>query len=135
MAFAGRLGYHIDHSQVGKLVVDLQRAPLRVKDAAADAFKDEADQLHRDMRQRARGHRYLPKLPRTLTRRKLDDLDYTVGFNFRGQGHLAHIVLYPSGGARNAPIYDFTADLRRRGPKFVEYLADVCEDAVFRSSR
>jgi hypothetical protein len=76
-------------------------------------------------------HRHLPKFARALTKQKVDDLHYVVGFNVgpRLQGSLAQIIVF--GSVNNAPVYNFYGPITRRAPYFLEHLAKIAEDAVF----
>jgi hypothetical protein len=112
-----------------ELAVDLSRAPDRLREAAGDLFKNEADALKRDMQRDAMNHRYLPKFARQLNQQKLAPMDHVIGFHTRGQGSLAHIIVF--GSVNNAPVYNFYGPLQRRTPFFVEHLARVAEDSVF----
>lgn len=123
--------FSVDASEVHELTVDLSRAPERLRRNLGEVWRNEADALLRDMKRQAEGHRYLPKFASKLSKEKQDELDYIVGFNKTGQGELANIIVFPSGGARNAPVYDFYGPINRRIGPFVEHLGRIAEDSVF----
>jgi hypothetical protein len=83
---------------------------------AHDALADGGDMVDKGMKRDARGHRYLPRLPRSVSHEFLDYWTQEIGLSpIPGtQGRLAHIIVY--GSVNNAPVYDHTAGLRRPNP-------------------
>lgn len=120
----------IDAHEIAELALDLERAPHRLSRELREVFSNEADALKRDMRRDAMNHRYLPEFARELDKEKIEDLHHVVGFKTRNQGSLAHIIVDPTGGARNAPVYDFYAQFRRRIPPFLDHIARIAGDAA-----
>lgn len=119
----------IDGDQLNELEADLRGAPARIQVDTREGVKRAAKRIAKEMRVDASGHRYLADLPRAVS--------YTAFFNEaeiglgprRGtQGSLAHIIAY--GSVNNAPVYDYTAGLRRAEPKILEDFADDAESDV-----
>jgi hypothetical protein len=86
-------------------------------------------------RRDARGHRYLPRLPRSVSHEFLDYWTQEIGLSpIPGtQGRLAHIIVY--GSINNTPVYDHTAGLRRATPRILERFAGQLEDDTLGSKQ
>ena len=123
------VGYSIDAHEVKELAVSLADAPARLRGRIDDAFADEARALEREMKADATGHRYLPKFARELTTDKVGALGYDIGFEKRGQGNLANIIVF--GSINNGPVYEFYGPLLRRAEPFVERLSDMVVRDIF----
>lgn len=119
-----------DDLQLRELAVDLTEAPGRIQRAAPKALDKGADLVQQGMKKDARGHRFLPRFPRAITKSTIDRFTREIGFETTPgtQGRLAHIILY--GSVNNLPVYDYTAALRRSTPAIEELLAGTGEDAV-----
>lgn len=130
MATGRHVFVEIDDHQLRQLEVDLTEAPGRVQRTAPKALKRGAEIVDRAMKKDARGHRFLPKIPRSITHSMIDRWTAEIGFSpIRGtQGRLAHIILY--GSINNAPVWDYTAGLRRSEPEVLELMARAGEDAT-----
>jgi hypothetical protein len=91
--------------------------------------------VDKEMRRDARGHRYLPRLPRSVSHEFLDYWTQEIGLSpIPGtQGRLAHIIVY--GSVNNPPVYDHTAALRRETPAILEMFADEAEEDTLGSRR
>lgn len=118
----------IDGHEVRELVADLSGAPLRVQLNSRKALKSAARDVEREMKVDARGHRYLSKFARQIGSDVLGD-EAIIGFAYRGQGKLAHIIV--DGSVNNAPVYDLMTGPRRALPKVLRTFADAAEDSVF----
>lgn len=125
-----RASIHIDDSELRNLYVDLRGAPLRVQNNTRETLVRSARAVNDEMREDARGHRYLKHLPRAVSYQLIDRYTAEIGLGpQRGtQGSLAHIIVY--GSVNNAPVYDHTAGLRRAEPRILEWFADEAEDSV-----
>lgn len=125
----------VDASEVHTLTLNLERAPERLKGNLDEVFKNEASALQRDMKRDAQNHRYLPDnakgggFARQMTAQKVGPLEHIIGFNKRGAGKLANIIVF--GSVNNAPVYNFYGPLMRRTPFFVEHIARIAEDSIF----
>lgn len=119
-----------DTSEVKRLAVDLSQAPGRIQRKAPKVMHRAAIDVKKAMRVDASGHRYLHQFAREVNYDRLDALGlaYEVGFDKSGQGNLANIIVF--GSINNAPVYDFTAALRRETPNIVRHLANAGEDSV-----
>lgn len=130
---AGRRDFaHIEADELRKLELDLRGAPARVKWGAASLLATRvAPIMEEAMRDDAKGHRYLPKLPDAVSSEMLDQNTLEVGLEAAGkrhQGSIAHIIVY--GSVNNQPVYDHMAGPRRKLPRVERMFADMAEDAV-----
>jgi hypothetical protein len=123
----------IDDHELEQLEVDLKEAPGRMQRDARKALKRGAEIVDKGMKRDARGHRYLPRLPRSVTHELIDMFTAEIGLSpIPGtQGRLAHIIAY--GSVNNAPVYDYTAALRRSTPEILELFGAAAEDAALGS--
>lgn len=128
-------GIEIDDSELRNLEIDLKEAPIRGRLGAHDALADGGDMVDKEMRRDARGHRYLPRLPRSVSHEFLDYWTQEIGLSpIPGtQGRLAHIIVY--GSVNNPPVYDHTAGLRRAEPRILERFAGQLEDDTLGSKQ
>lgn len=117
-------------TEVKELVVDLRHADGRVKRNAATTMREAAGRVKRNIRKAATGHRHLGQLPSTVGLSRLDaaGLAYEVGFDKRGQGNLANIIVY--GSVNNAPVFSIAPSLRKEVPWLERHLSEDAEDAV-----
>lgn len=121
-------GFEIDDSELRTLQVDLSKAPGRMQRGGHKTLGRAGDLVNKGMKQDARGHRYLPRLPRSVSNEFIDYWTQEIGLSpIPGtQGRLAHIIVY--GSVNNAPVYDHTAALRRSTPAILEMFAGEAED-------
>lgn len=118
----------IEGEQLDMLYADLRGAPLRAQFGATTTLRRSARLVNVEMRDDAKGHRYLPHLPNAVTDEMRGPYEAEIGLGPPGQGSLAHIIAY--GSVNNAPVYDYTAGLRRAEPVIEEMFAGMTEDAV-----
>lgn len=123
-----RVSFHIDDSEVRNLYIDLRGAPHRVQFGAEKTLRRSAKVLKAAMREDASGHRYLPHFAAAISDEMLDRYTAEVGFDKRGQGNLANIIVF--GSVNNAPVYDFAAAPRRAQPVIDEMFGDLGEESV-----
>lgn len=130
MAIGKSTWVEVDDHQLRQLQVDLEEAPGRVQRQAPKALRKGADIVESAMKRDARGHRFLPRIPRSVTSSMLDRWTAEIGFGpIPGtQGRLAHIILH--GSINNGPIWDYTAGLRRSEPRILELMAGAAEDST-----
>jgi hypothetical protein len=122
-----------DTREVREVAVDLSRAPGRIQRNAGTVMRRFASRVARGMTAHASGHRYLPQLPSTVSAGQIGPLRHEVGFEKRGQGKLAHIIV--DGSVNNAPVFDHTASVRIELPRTADALADEGEDAALGGPR
>lgn len=125
------LRIHIDADELRTLAVDISGAPARIQQKAPTVLRTRVGpRLNREMRQDASGHRYLPRLPNSVSDEMIDTWTVEAGLSpIPGtQGRLAHIIVY--GSVNNAPVYDHEAALRRTLPHAERWLADAAEESV-----
>lgn len=122
-------GIHMDDSELRNLGLDLSRARKRVQFNASKAVRRGAAIVDAEMVVDASGHRRLKHLPSTVSHEMLAPLEAEIGLEYKGQGKLAHIIVY--GSVNNGPVYDHTAGLRRAAPAIDKILADAAEESVF----
>jgi hypothetical protein len=120
-----------DATEVRRAEVDISRAPGRMQRNAHATTLKGARRVAREMRTDARGHRYLPKLPKAVSYDMLTALEAEIGLGPKKgtQGSLAHIIAY--GSVNNAPVYDHTAGIRRATPAIERDYAEAGEASVF----
>lgn len=119
----------LDLTDVHRLAVDLTTAAVKTQVGAAAALAVSAQRVKDGMKSDATGHRFLTRLPEYVSYERVGiGLEYEVGFDKRGQGNLANIAAY--GTARNAPVMDHTASLRREEPVLVAALLGVAEKSI-----
>lgn len=119
----------LDLTDVRRLAVDLTESAVRVQVGVAAALAVSAQRVKDGMKADATGHRFLPRLPEYVSYDRLGiGLEYEVGFDKTGQGNLANIAAY--GTARNDPVMDHTASLRREEPAIIAALLGVAEKSV-----
>lgn len=125
----------IDTRELRELILDFTQAPNRIQRDAPRTMRKYAKKLEQAMKRDARGHRYLPKFAPTMGSRKTDSLglSWEVGFHRRGQGKLAHIIVF--GSVNNAPVYDFHGPLHRETPRIFRELGLIAEDDVLELRR
>lgn len=130
MARGSGVRVEIDDSELAALEVDLSEAPTRVQLGSRKTLKRGAEIVDRAMVADARGHRYLPRFPRNISHGMVGDLEAEIGFDrSKGlQGSLVWIILH--GSINNAPVWDYTAGLRRSTPEIVELFGGTAEDAT-----
>jgi hypothetical protein len=128
-------GFEMDDSELRRLQVDLEEAPARIQLGAHKTLGRAGDLVNRGMKRDARGHRYLPRLPRSVSNEFIDRWTQEIGLSpIPGtQGRLAHIIVY--GSINNAPVYDHTAALRRETPTILDMFAAEAEDDTLGSKR
>lgn len=119
---------HIYGEQVENLYLDLRDARFRIQWGAEKTLRQSAKVVNAAMREDASGHRYLPGLPRAVSDNMIGKYEAEIGLSPGGQGSLAHIIAY--GSVNNAPVYDYTAGLRRSEPIIDELFSGMAEDAV-----
>lgn len=122
-----------DKREMDQVAVDLSRAPGRVQRNSSTVMRRFAARVARGMRADASGHRYLPELPSTVSHGQTGPLRHEVGFDKRGQGKLAHIIVF--GSVNNAPVFDNAASVRRELPRATDSLADAGEDSILGGPR
>lgn len=126
------MGFHIDTSEVDRLVVDMTGADRRVVENSRPVMKRTALEVKRRMMKDFRGHRYAGGVPYSLEFQQTDahGLGFEIGeLDSAGrQWGIAAILAY--GTSNNAPNVDHTAALRGEAPVMAEHLADVAEDSV-----
>lgn len=118
----------IDSRNLAAARAQLATVGTRYRDAAGDIMADGARTIQAGMKVDATGHRHLKDLPGTVGRSRLSTLHWEIGFNRRGQGNLAHIIVF--GSVNNAPVYDDTGPLHRWVPQGERRLADKAEQLV-----
>lgn len=120
---------HIYDEGLYELEVDVSGAPGRVqRGMTARLAGPVRRRLEREMKIDASGHRRLPHFADAIGSTMMGPLELEVGFDKRGQGELANIIVY--GSINNAPVYDFQAGPRRAIPGIIDDIADMAEDAV-----
>jgi len=119
---------HFDSSEVDRLAGNLTKAPGRMQRRAPKVFFVGATKIKRGMRRDASGHGHLSNLPGAVNYDRLGDLDYEIGFDKKGQGHLANFAAF--GSINNAAVLDLNAPLRREIPFILRHLADEGESAA-----
>jgi hypothetical protein len=126
-------GIEIDDSELRTLQLDLEKAPARIQLGAHKTLGRAGDLVDKGMKEDARGHRFLPRLPKSVSHEFLDYYTQEIGLSPipRTQGRLAHIIVY--GSVNNAPVYDHTAALRRSEPAILEMFGRTAEDATLGS--
>ena len=122
-----------DHSEVDRLEINLSKAPDRVQRRAPRALGKGAKLVEAGLRKDATGHRYLKQLPSTVSSQRIGTLSYEIGFEKRGQGNLAHIIVL--GSINNAPVFSHTASLRRALPEIERLMADAGHESVLGGDR
>lgn len=122
-----------DKREMDRVAVDLTRAPGRVQRNSSTVMRRFASRVARGMRADASGHRYLDQLPSTVSHGQTGPLRHEVGFDKRGQGKLAHIIVF--GSVNNAPVFDNAASVRRELPRATDSLADAGEDSILGGPR
>jgi hypothetical protein len=135
MAARGRsVGVHIDDSELNQLEVDLKEAPGRVQRKSRHTLDEAGKIVDRAMVRDARNHRFLPRFPYNVSHGYVGDLTEEIGFDrSKGlQGALVWIIL--RGSINNAPVWDYTAGLRRSEPKILDLFGASTEDSVLGSS-
>lgn len=131
-----RVGF--DDRELRQLEVDLRKAPLRTQFNARKAMTKAARVVQREMKRDATGHHgnyfgapgteYLTPLAKHVTFDVDGPYSAEIGFEKKGAGNLAHLLVY--GSAKNAPVYDHTAALRRSEQEIVYLFADAAERSV-----
>lgn len=120
---------HIDTHELDELAADLERGPGRVQRGAPRILARSATRVKAGMKADASGHNYLDELPGTVGKSRISELEYEVGFDKRGQGKLANIIVF--GSVNNAPVFSHTASLRRDIPILEREFGDAAEGWVF----
>ena len=120
----------ISTTDVGRLALDLTRAPAKAQVAAWKVLEVGANKVKKGMAEAARGHKYLPQLPNYVSYDRIGmlGLEYEVGFDKTGQGNLANIAAF--GTSKNAPVMDHTAPLRAEEPVIVAQLLLAAEKST-----
>jgi hypothetical protein len=128
-------GFEIDDSELRTLQIDLSEGPARMQLGGHKVLGRAGDLVNRGMKRDARGHRYLPRLPRSVSNEFLDYWTQEIGLSpIPGtQGRLAHIIVY--GSINNPPVYDHTAALRRETPAILDMFAGEAEDDTLGSKQ
>lgn len=126
-------GFELDDSELRKLEIDLTEAPGRIQRAGHKTLGRAGALVDKGMQADARGHRFLPRLPKSVSHEFIDFWTMEVGLGPipRTQGRLAHIIVY--GSVNNLPVYDHTAALRRSTPAILEMFAGDVEDSTLGS--
>jgi hypothetical protein len=119
---------YVDTHQLQAARARLAHAPAAYSDAAADVMASGARHIQAGMKTDAGGHRYLPKFAGTIGRSRLTKLSWEIGFNRRGQGNLADIIV--GGSINNAPVYPWLGPFEREIPVLEQRLADKAEQLV-----
>lgn len=121
----------LEADEIRTLYVDLSGAPARIQINGSKTLAEGAMLVEDEMKDDARGHRFLKHLPRAVSRQRLTWDMYEIGLGPKKgtQGSLAHIIAY--GSINNAPVYDHMAGPRRAMPHVVELFADTAEESVF----
>jgi hypothetical protein len=127
-------GWEVDDSELRTLQIDLSEAPGRMQRGGHKTLGRAGDLVNRGMKRDARGHRQLPRLPKSVTNEFIDYWTQEIGLSPipETQGRLAHIIVY--GSINNEPVYDHTAALRRETPTILEMFAGEAEEDVLGSS-
>ena len=97
------MGYEVDTSEVDRLAIDLEAGPNRVERGARTVLRRSARRVKAGMKADATGHNYLQDLPGTVGTTEIGLLEWEVGFDKRGQGKLANIIVF--GSINNAPVF------------------------------
>lgn len=128
-------GFDVDDSELRTLQIDLEEAPGRIQRGAHKTLDRAGELVDKGMQEDARGHRFLPKLPKSVSHGFIDRWTMEIGLSPipRTQGRLAHIIVY--GSVNNLPVYDHTAALRRSTPAIDEMFGRTAEDATLGSKR
>lgn len=131
-----RVGF--DDDELRQLEIDLRKAPLRTQFNARKAMKKAARIVQREMKIDAAGHHgnyfgapgteFLIDLPRHVSYDILDAYTAEIGFENKGSGSLAHILVY--GSVNNDPVFDHTAGLRRSEQEITYAFAEAAERSV-----
>ena len=131
--------WHIDGSELERLVVDMDGAPGRIQRNARKAVAKGARIIDRAMTEDATGHlgnlwgkpgtSYPTPLERHVSHEMIGPLSAEIGIEYKGAGKLAHILAY--GSVNNAPAYDPMSGPRRVMPLVLEAMADAAEESVF----
>jgi hypothetical protein len=123
------MSLHIDTRELEALAADFSDGPGRVQRGARTVIDRSARRVQDAQRRDASGHRYLGKLPGTVGRSRIGDLEMEVGFDKGGQGSLANILVF--GSINNAPIMKSPADHALRDmPRLVRDAEQMAEGAV-----
>ncbi len=119
----------IDTSELEAVAADFTAGPGRVQRRAPEVLARSSKRVQASLTSDATGHRQLRGLPGTTGRSRIGLLEYEVGFDKRGQGNLANILVY--GSINNAPIMSSPVDHARRDVPFLERdAADMAEGAA-----
>lgn len=121
-----------DKTELDELALDLSKAPDRIQRRAPQVFARGAFEIKRGMKRDAGGHRFLPRLDQHVSYDRLGPLDYEIGFDKVGQGHLANFAAF--GSVNNAPVLDHTAPLRHELPEIQRHLLDEGADSALGDS-
>lgn len=123
------MSYHVDTHELDELAADFTSAPGRVQRGAVRILDRSAKRVQDGQRKDATGHRFLDELAGTVGKSRVGLLEYEVGFDKRGQGNLANILVF--GSIHNGPIMSSPADHARRDVPLLERdAADMAEGAV-----
>lgn len=131
--------WYIDDSELVALEIDLAGAPMRIQQKAPAALRRQiGPYLEAQQKIDATGHMgnwfgipgtsYVTPLPRAISHEMIDSWTVESGFEPKGVGKLAPIIVM--GSPRNAPAYDFYAALRRTVPFALHALGVAAEESV-----
>ncbi len=121
--------YRYDTSELNALAADFSAGPGRLQRATPRVLERSAKRVQATTKADAAGHRNLDDLAGTVGRSRIGTLEYEVGFDKRGQGNLANILVF--GSINNGPIMSSPADHARRDVPFLERdAADMAEGAA-----
>lgn len=120
------MSLRFDTSEVDALAADFSAGPGRVQRGAGRVIERSARRVQAAQKRDATGHRYLKRLPGTVGRTRIGLLEQEVGFDKRGQGNLANILVF--GSINNSPIMRSPVEHARRDVPFL--LRDAADTAV-----
>lgn len=119
---------YVDDSEVNALAIDLSSADERLARKSGPTVRNTALRVKKNMRRAASGHRFLEHLPSTISAERKGPLEWEIGFDKRGQGNLANILVY--GSVNNAPVFGIAGSLRSEIPYLERQLVKAGEDSV-----
>lgn len=133
----------MDATQLRELAIDLRGAPLRMQFGARKGLRESSKIVDKQMTIDATGHQgnwfgipgtsFDTPLEKHVSWEFIRDLETEIGIEFKGAGKLAHIIVY--GSAKNDPVYDHTAAMRRSMPAILNIFGREAEDATLTTQR
>ena len=121
----------IDASGLDDLARAFATAHAKVIPAIVPVAHRAGNKIKATMRKDATGHGHLPGLASTVNydlERTATTVTVDVGFQKRGQGHLANIAAF--GSVNNAAVMDITRGLSDELPNFMRWVAKVGSEAL-----